>query len=405
MRNEDYNWMARSGQVTTQQPPWDAETLADMPAARDEALADTLTMEVIGGPQARRTTALVPAHNEEASIAQTIACLRQQDLRPDRIIVVCDNCTDSTEAVAASCGADTYVTRGNVLMKAGALNQVLEQLVPVSGDDDMIVIVDADTYVTANFTAEASARFTADHLLGGLSGVYGGKHGSGFVGWCQRNEFARWGFDARQQNGKAICLSGAASAFTVGALRMVKTARIAGELSGGSSFYADDNFTEDFELTQALLHCGYRIRNMMNVAITTDIKPTWATLHVQRLRWNRGITETLLAYGLTRHTRMMWAKWCIYLASVISIPLSFFLISYRLASGASWHMNAWLALWLAVTGIISLYKSVTVLRTRGAGSALAAAALVPEIAYDSFLHLTFLRSLAQVIRGSSKSWR
>jgi cellulose synthase/poly-beta-1,6-N-acetylglucosamine synthase-like glycosyltransferase len=352
-----------------------------------------------------RIVALVPAHNEQKSLAGTLACLQRQSIRPDRVIVICDNCTDNTEAVAASQGADVYLTRENTFMKAGALNQALEWLAPFADDRDVVVIIDADTYVTENFTTEAVARFTADRRFGGLSGVYDGKRGSGFVGWCQRNEFARWGFDARQQNGKAICLSGAASAFTVGALRAVKAARVSGELGGGSSFYATDNFTEDFELTQALLHCGYHIQNMMNVTITTAIKPTWGTLHIQRLRWNRGITETLLAYGLTRHTRLMWTKWCIYVASVVSIPLSFFLISYRLSSGEGWHMNDWMVLWLGVTGVISLYKSVTVIRTRGAASALVAAVLLPEILYDSFLHLTFLRSLAQVIQGANKSWR
>ncbi len=353
----------------------------------------------------RVVTALVPAHNEEADIARTVACLQQQQLAPDRILVIADNCTDATAAVAAKAGADVYTTSGNTLMKAGALNQVLEQLIPVSADQDLILIVDADTVITSNFTAEAAARFEAEPRFGGLSGIYDGKPGGGFVGWCQRNEFARWGFDARQQNGKAICLSGAASVFTVGALRAIKAARVCGELGGGSSFYATDNFTEDFELTQALLHYGFRIQNMMSVTITTAVKPSWAALHVQRLRWNRGITETLLAYGLTRHTRSMWTKWCIYVASVISIPLSFFLISYRFASGEGWQLNAWMALWIAVASIISLYKSVTVIKTRGARSALVAAVLLPEVIYDSFLHITFLHSLAQVIRGSGKNWR
>ena len=379
---------------TNDAPPWLVQTLVDTPMLAEPSAKVT-----------RVVTVIIPAHNEELTLAGTIACLQRQSTKPDRIIVACDNCTDGTEVIAISCDADIYVTNYNQRMKAGALNQVLEWLIPVSADHDVIMIIDADSHVTKNFITEIIQRFSANHQLGGLSGIYDGKDGGGFVGWCQRNEFARWGFDARQQNGKAICLSGAASGFTVGALRRVKAARLSGKIGGGSSFYATDNFTEDFEFTQALLHCGYQIQNMMNVAITTAIKPTWTELHVQRLRWNRGITETLLAFGITKHTRFMWTKWCIYIASVFSIPLSFFLISYRFASGEGWQLNAWMMLWLAVTGVISLYKSVTVVKSRGIKTAVIAAALLPEVVYDSFLHLTFLRSLVHVIAGTRKSWR
>jgi cellulose synthase/poly-beta-1,6-N-acetylglucosamine synthase-like glycosyltransferase len=355
-------------------------------------------------PVTRFVTAIIPAHNEELTLAATIACLREQSAPPDRVIIACDNCADDTEAVARISGADVYVTRDNRHMKAGALNYVLELIAPNMDVTDVIMVFDADSVISPNFTAEALRRFNADPSFGGLSGIYRGKPGGGLVGWSQRNEFARWGFDARQQDGKAICLSGTATAFTVGALRAVKTARQAGILGGGDSFYATENFTEDFEMTQALLHLGYRIRNMMDVSIMTAIKPTWGELHTQRLRWNRGITETLLAYGVTRYTRSLWLRWALYATSVLAIPLSFFLIGYRVASGEGFHMNAWMVAWLAVTAIIGLHKSVTIAGTRG-WSALAAALIVPEMLYDSFLHVTWVRSLCQVISGAGKTWR
>jgi len=54
--------------------------------------------------------------------------------------------------------------------------------------------------------------------------------------------------------------------------------------------------------------------------------------------------------------------------------------------------------------VVMAHKSVTISSTRG-WSALAALLLVAELPYDTFLHVTFLRSLWQVIRGSSKKWR
>ena len=43
-------------------------------------------------------TVLVPAHNEAGTIADTLTSLLQQSHRPERIIVVADNCSDDTVA-------------------------------------------------------------------------------------------------------------------------------------------------------------------------------------------------------------------------------------------------------------------------------------------------------------------
>jgi len=56
------------------------------------------------GAETRRIVALIPAHNEEASIQLTIASLHAQIVRPDRIIVIADNCTYRTPALARGPG-------------------------------------------------------------------------------------------------------------------------------------------------------------------------------------------------------------------------------------------------------------------------------------------------------------
>ncbi len=75
-------------------------------------------------------TLLVPAHNEAERIGATLASLEAQTRRPDRVIVVADNCTDATEAIARAAGAEVRVTVGNRDKKAGALNQVLRDVLP-----------------------------------------------------------------------------------------------------------------------------------------------------------------------------------------------------------------------------------------------------------------------------------
>ena len=75
-----------------------------------------------------RVVALIPAHDEAEQIADTIASLRAQTYPVARIVVMADNCSDSTADVATSSGADVYVTTDNKAKKAGALNQGMREL-------------------------------------------------------------------------------------------------------------------------------------------------------------------------------------------------------------------------------------------------------------------------------------
>jgi len=53
-------------------------------------------------------TVLIPAHNEEKLIEATINSLIEQNRKPDRIIVVADNCTDGTVKVAKRMGVEVF---------------------------------------------------------------------------------------------------------------------------------------------------------------------------------------------------------------------------------------------------------------------------------------------------------
>ena len=64
--------------------------------------------------------AIIPAHNEEIGIAQTIDSLRRQTHAPDHILVAADNCTDGTVEIARAMGVEVLETRVNSAKKAGA---------------------------------------------------------------------------------------------------------------------------------------------------------------------------------------------------------------------------------------------------------------------------------------------
>ena len=90
-----------------------------------------------------RIHVLIPAHDEEASIAATLESVAAQHLPADNVLVIADNCTDNTALVAAQNGATVVATKNNTGKKAGALNQALSQVLPGMDDSDIILVLDA----------------------------------------------------------------------------------------------------------------------------------------------------------------------------------------------------------------------------------------------------------------------
>ncbi len=104
---------------------------APLPAARERCFA-----------------VVVPAHDEEGQIAETIQSIQSCDYPADRVrvVVVADNCTDRTAELARAEGAEVYershaTDRG----KGFALAWVFDQL--ALEDVDAVAVIDADCIV------------------------------------------------------------------------------------------------------------------------------------------------------------------------------------------------------------------------------------------------------------------
>lgn len=90
-----------------------------------------------------RIAVLVPAHNESGGLLHAIENIKAQLRAGDRLLVVADNCTDDTAAIARTAGAEVAERRDpGKIGKGYALDWGLRQL---SADPPAIVIViDAD---------------------------------------------------------------------------------------------------------------------------------------------------------------------------------------------------------------------------------------------------------------------
>ena len=103
---------------------------------------------------------VVPARDEEAAIARTLASLRAVDYPPDRmeIIVVADHCTDGTAAVAADAGATVWTRAGGDEGKGAALAWAFARLLEHRPAAEAVVVVDADCTVAPNLLSAIDGR-------------------------------------------------------------------------------------------------------------------------------------------------------------------------------------------------------------------------------------------------------
>jgi glycosyltransferase involved in cell wall biosynthesis len=91
---------------------------------------------------------LIPAHNEEIIISETIKSVKSQLGQEGRIYVVADNCTDDTARIAAKLGAEVFIRKSpDKLGKGYALDFGIEQIALSGVKPDVLVVVDADCIV------------------------------------------------------------------------------------------------------------------------------------------------------------------------------------------------------------------------------------------------------------------
>lgn len=112
---------------------------------------------------------VIPAHNEAGYIGPLLQSLRAQTELPDEIIVVCDNCTDATEAEArAVFEAFPANVRYQILhVRKGDIAAVRNAGIrAVTGE--IVVCLDADTLTPPTLTARVQRAIAGGAFYGGF---------------------------------------------------------------------------------------------------------------------------------------------------------------------------------------------------------------------------------------------
>lgn len=120
---------------------------------------------------------IIPAHNEEAFIAQTLQSIASQTVLPDKVVVVNDNSTDGTAAICADF-ASRYTWLSNVEKSSGAIHlpgsKVIQAFLAgyetVNTDYDVIVKLDADLILPPDYFEKILYIFRKDEKAGMAGG-------------------------------------------------------------------------------------------------------------------------------------------------------------------------------------------------------------------------------------------
>jgi cellulose synthase/poly-beta-1,6-N-acetylglucosamine synthase-like glycosyltransferase len=236
-----------------------------------------------------KITILIPAHNESASIVNTIRSVIENSYHNKEIIVIDDNSTDNTYNSVCP-----FQKKGLIKIirrqkdkgsRAEAINCGIRH---ASGD--IILTMDGDTLLDRVALMEVAKHFSNPEVtaVAGNVRVIGGDGGiNNILTKCQAYEFTI-GFElerrVRNMLNILIAMPGAFTAFRK-------------ELFTKSGlFETDTTITEDLELTFKLFATGGKIMFAPNAVVWTCCPPTWKAWLRQRLRWNYGTIVTLIKH-------------------------------------------------------------------------------------------------------------
>jgi cellulose synthase/poly-beta-1,6-N-acetylglucosamine synthase-like glycosyltransferase len=229
---------------------------------------------------------VVPAHDEETGIAQTVGSALAADwpatLR--EVVVVADNCTDATAQAARDAGARVIERTDDERRGKGyALELAFETLLE-EGGVDAIVVIDADTLVSENLLAAFAARLargeSAAQAEYGVSNVD--------ASWRTRlmtvalAMFHGVRSTARERLGVSVGLRGNGMCFSAQLLR--------------DHPHEAYGLVEDVEYGIALGLAGHRVAYAGEATVRGEMVSTGGAAASQRRRWEGGRAQLVRAH-------------------------------------------------------------------------------------------------------------
>jgi cellulose synthase/poly-beta-1,6-N-acetylglucosamine synthase-like glycosyltransferase len=297
-----------------------------------------------------RTVVMIPAHDEELVLGQTLQALIPRTPGWARILVVADNCSDATAQIARQSGVEV-IERSDPerIGKGHALRFGLAHLAP--NPPEVVVIIDADCVVSrdgiARLAQMAHARkrpVQADNLVE-LSPAAAVRSRISAFAFAVRNRVRPRGL---ARIGMPCQLMGTGMAMPFGQLEQVSV--------------AGSHLVEDMLLGLDLAKRGFAPLYTDEAHVVSVQPNDAATALQQRRRWEQGHLRTALGKG----PKLLWQGLRSGSPSVIAMaldllvpPLTLVVVlvgAYAIACAAAWALLGlrWPLAWAAVDAALLL---------------------------------------------------
>ena len=229
-----------------------------------------------------RVAVLIPAHDESSVIVATLNSIRPQLLSGDRLLVVADNCSDDTAALARTAGAEV-VERSNAQQrgKGYAVDCGVRHL--ASDAPDVMIVVDADCQVAEGSIERLAIRCIDSGRPAQALNLMLAPAGSGLkvrlaeFAWCVKNRVRPQGWT---RLGLPCQLMGTGMAFVWRDLTLINL--------------ASGHIVEDLKMGLDLCRSGKPPVFCPGALVTSYFPRSDEGLTTQRTRWEHGHLGVIL---------------------------------------------------------------------------------------------------------------
>jgi cellulose synthase/poly-beta-1,6-N-acetylglucosamine synthase-like glycosyltransferase len=299
---------------------------------------------------------VVPAHNEASVIERTVSSLRKIDWPSDRfrILVIADNCTDQTAALARLAGATVLERHDPGLRGKGYALHFAFRSSREHAWADAVIVVDADAEVSSNLLSAFAARIEGGiHAIQAHYGIL-----NPMASWRTRLiTIAKASFHivrsrARERLGLSCGIRGNGWCVTH-------------ELLNKAPYHAY-SLTEDLEYGIDLGLAGFRVAYADEAHSDAEMVTNEKVAGIQRRRWEDGRFQLIrsraipLLFAAMRRADAV----CLDLAlDLMVLPLSYVTLNVVLLIGCAliavhWRLAQFAWLWLALACVASLLAYV-----------------------------------------------
>jgi peptidoglycan-N-acetylglucosamine deacetylase len=360
-------------------------------------------------------TVLIPAHNEEPVIVQTITSVLASDYPAMRVIVVNDGSTDATGTLLD----ENFSTEPRVQIihqvnrgKAAALNHAMSH-----AQTEIVVTIDADTEIEPDAIRQLVRHFSNPKIGAVAGNVKVGNRSRWLTRW-QALEY----ITSQNMEKRAFDLLNCITVVP-GALGAWRKQAI--EAAGGITA---DTVAEDADLTVAIRRLGWRITYEERAMAWTEAPETPSQLIRQRFRWTFGTLQSFWKHSSTLFRRKYGTLGWIALPNIFVFQLVLPLISpiidlLFLGSIAIWGLMQLHLSWMPQMNFVTANLERSVLfflgfllidiltcvvafaLERDEDWTLLIPVLLQRFYYRQLMYVVLFRSVKEAVSGRPVGWR